>query len=227
MVAHDASKAPLAGNFRLVENVKRIDTKAGLWSTASAAPGEFQIFVPDTVAQQVAFIGLLQSGGKPALLGLRLKLDNAGKITEAEHLVVYTLRPDFLANLQKPRKALAVAVPEPYRDSRSRLLFMAATYYDALDNNNGSLAPFADDCVRFENGMQTARTMNPTGVQGDPNAVFGSPGMGCRAQLDTNAFEYITTIENRRVWIADDLTAWPSASRTSITRWIRRTRCTA
>ena len=31
-----------------------------------------------------------------------------------------------------------------------------ASYYDALDDNDGSLMPFAEDCARHENGMVTA-----------------------------------------------------------------------
>jgi hypothetical protein len=82
-------------------------------------------------------------------------------------------------------------------------LKIAADYYDALDENNGSLAPFADDCVRFENGIQTAR--NPVPFDAG-SSLMGSAGLGCAAQLDTQTFQYITRIENRRVWIADEET---------------------
>ncbi|MEJ0039903.1 MAG: hypothetical protein WDO68_28340 [Gammaproteobacteria bacterium] len=200
MVAHDPRKVPLASNFRLVENLKRTTTSEGLWSAASAPAGEYQIYVPDTKAQQVGFIGLIQANGKPTQLGLRLKVENH-KVTEAEHVVVYSVRESFLPNLQKPRKAFGVAVPEPFRDSRGRLLYIGASYYDALDRNNGSLAPFADDCVRFENGMQTSR--NVAGVDSS-TSLMGGAGPGCKAQIDSNLFEYITTIDDRRVWIADE-----------------------
>jgi hypothetical protein len=203
LVAHDASRAPLASDIRIVENVKRIRPGEGLWKTASAGPTTFKIYVPDTVAQQVGFIGVMQSDGKPIMLGLRLKRVN-GKIGEAEHLVVSNLREASLAtHLQKPRAPLTTPVPEPYRDSRSRLIYIAERYYDALDLNNGSLAPFADDCVRFENGVQSTR--NP--VPADPfkgTGLFGA--FGCAKQLDTQFFEYITAIDNRRVWIADEET---------------------
>jgi hypothetical protein len=106
-------------------------------------------------------------------------------------------------HFKAPRAALTSAVSEPYRDSRGRLLYIGASYYDALDNNNGSLAPFADDCVRFENGIQTARNPVPTApIPGQTVSPFGV--LGCAKQLDTQLFEYITTIDNRRVWIADE-----------------------
>lgn len=103
----------------------------------------------------------------PNEVGIRLKLAN-GRVTEAEHVVVHTLRETSLANLETPRLPLVSPVTdEAYRNGRNRLLAIGASYYDALDNNNGSLAPFADDCVRFENGLQTAR-----------NAVTRDPSTG-------------------------------------------------
>ncbi len=170
----------------------------------------------------------MQSDGKNVELGLRLKLEN-GKITEAEHIVVATVRDTSVAKLQKPRMQLVTPVTDDaYRDARGRLLHIAATYYDALDNNNGSLAPFADDCVRMENGMQTVR--NP--VPADPSQGFGLAGaLGCAKQLDTNTFEYIDRIENRRVWIADEengvadrLLALPSSDDEARVRGLRHPR---
>ncbi len=199
VVAHDPSKAPLASDIRFVENVKRLKPGEGLWKTATAGPTTFKIYVPDPVSQQVGFIGVMESEGKPVQVGLRLKLVG-GKIVEAEELVA-PVREANLVRLKTPRLPLVSSVPEDYRDARGRLLHIAASYYDALDNNNGSLAPFADDCVRHENGMQTAR--NP--VPSDPSQGFGLAGaLGCAKQIDTNTFEYIDRIDNRRVWIADE-----------------------
>ena len=154
LVAHDPSKVPLAANVRIVENVKRIQPGEGLWKTATAGPSGFKIVVPDPYSQEVGGMVMMQSDGKPAQVGFRLKLAN-GKIVEAEHMVVAP-REASLANLQKPRPAILMDVPYEYRDSRGRLIHIAKSYYDALDNNNGSLAPFAPDCERHENGFRTA-----------------------------------------------------------------------
>ncbi|HEU4617371.1 MAG TPA: hypothetical protein VFV10_04985 [Gammaproteobacteria bacterium] len=205
LVAHDPGKMQLSPNVVTVENTKRIKPGEGLWQTASAPPDSFVIHVPDPVAQQVGYLAVMtesQDGKQaPIEVGLRLKVEG-GQITEAEHLVVRNLRETSLANLKTPRKPLVSPVEEAYRDSRSRLLFIGASYYDALDENNGALAPFADDCVRFENGLQTVR--NP--VARDPSQGFGLAGsLGCEAQLNTNTFEYITHIDHRRVFIADEV----------------------
>jgi hypothetical protein len=205
MVAHDPSKVRLSPNLITVENLMRIEPGEGLWKTASAPPESFVIHVPDPVAQQVGYLGVMtemQDGKQaPIEVGFRLKVEGR-EITEAEQIVARNLRDTSLANLKSPRPPLVSPVDEPYRDSRSRLLYIGAAYYDALDQNNGSLAPFADDCVRFENGIQTVRNA----VARDPSQGFGLAGtLGCEAQLDTNTFEYITHIDHRRVWIADEV----------------------
>jgi hypothetical protein len=78
------------------------------------------------------------------------------------------------------------------------MLKIGYSYYRAIVDSNGDAAPFADACVRHENGMQTL---------GDPppkTSGFGAMGaIGCRDQLNTHTLSYITRIEPRRVEIAD------------------------
>jgi hypothetical protein len=202
VAAHDPARVPLASGVRMVENLKRIQPGEGLWKAASGPVTDFRIVVPDPVSQQVGFIVMMAAAGKPVEFGGRLKLVG-GRVAEAEHLVVYQLWEQGLANLKKPRAPLLASVPEPYRDSRGRLISIALSYYDALDLNNGSLAPFADDCVRHENGLQTARNPVPTEVVTPGGlGVFGA--LGCAKQLDTQVMSYIDTIDDRRVSIADE-----------------------
>ena len=75
MVAHDPAKVPLARDVKMVENIQRIRPGEGLWKTATAAPTTFRIYVPDTVAQQVGYMAVMQEDGKPIQLALRLKLE--------------------------------------------------------------------------------------------------------------------------------------------------------
>lgn len=204
LVAHDPARVPLAGTIRIVENIQQIKPGEGFWKTAAALPTSFKIVVPDAIAQQVAVLAVMtedqgDKGRQPVQLGLRLKIVD-GKIIEAEQMVVHTLQERNLANLQKPRAAFSTDVPENYRDSRARVMAIGASYYDALDENNGRLAPFADDCVRRENGFQTARL--PVPEDGNPRGMIGA--LTCAAQLDSQAMKYITRIDNRRVWITNE-----------------------
>ena len=209
LVAHDPGKVPLAADIRMVENAKRIHPGEGLWKTITAGPTEFKIIVPDPYSQEVGGMVMMQSDGKPAQVGFRLKLGN-GKITEAEHMIALP-REQPLANLQHLRPAIPLEIPYEYRDSRGRLIHIAKSYYDALDNNNGHLAPFADDCERHENGMRTAPNGGPSlGGAGMPGAKPRPPGLtgfqGCTSQMDSGAFQYIDVIDDRRVEVADEVT---------------------
>jgi hypothetical protein len=208
LVAHDPKKVPLAADVKSVENTKRIKPGEGLWQTTTAGSTEFKIIVPDTVSQAVGGMAMMQSEGKPAQIGFRLKVVG-GKIVETEHLIALP-RPDFMQNLQKVRAGIPMEVPYEYRDSRGRMIHIAKSYYDALDLNNGSLAPFAPDCDRHENGFRTAPNggaLAGAGIPGQPPRPPSLVGMqDCKSQLDSQAMAYITTIDNRRVEIADELT---------------------
>lgn len=207
LVAHDPSKVPIAADAKFVENTVRMKPGEGLWQTASAVPTTFKIYVPDPIAEQVGFIGVMEESGKPIELGLRLKIRN-GQITEMEHLIARNLRAASLKNLQTPRPAFSQVVPRSERSSHAAMLKIAYSYYTALVTGNGQAAPFADDCVRHENGMQTTSNVRPSqtpinqsGAAGGGMARLGA--MGCAAQVSTHTFDYITRIEPRRVWIAD------------------------
>ncbi len=147
LVAHNPSalSVPLASDVKIVENLKRIKTNEGMWKTASSGPTAFKIVIPDTWSQEVGGIIVMGSDNNPVQLGFRLKVVG-GRIVEAEHLVQGNRGGGELnANLKAVRAPMPLEVPFEYADSRGRLVHIAKSYYDALDNNNGYLAPFASD----------------------------------------------------------------------------------
>jgi len=197
LVAHDPSIVKFAPDVKFVENTVPMKPGEGLWKTASAIPTTFKIYVPDTVAQEIGFLGVMEENNRPIEFALRLKLRN-GQIVEAEHLIARNLNETSLVNLVVPRKAFTTQVPPDQQTPRDEMLKIGASYYEALVSADANNAPFADDCVRRENGIQT--TSNP------PPAApgFGTLGaLGCAAQLHTHTFDYIKRIEPRRVEIAD------------------------
>jgi hypothetical protein len=197
LVAHDTSIVDFSSDVKFVENTVPMKPGEGLWKTASAIPTTFKIYVPDTVSEEIGFLGVMQEDNRPIELGLRLRIRN-GQITEAEHLIARDLRPTSLVNLVIPRPGLLAAVPPDQRVPRDQMLKIGASYYEALVTADANHAPFADDCVRRENGMQT--TSNPPPAK----PGFGTLGaMGCAPQLRTHTFDYIKRIEPRRVEIAD------------------------
>ena len=210
LVADEPTAVQWAGNAVLVENLQPLAAGEGAFDTITGDYTTYAIHVADPVSQQVGLLAMMKEGSKDVLVGIRLKLDEAGVIAEAEHLIARDLSPGQIANLQSPRPRLLEPVEDEYADSRGRMLYLGRSYYDALDLNNSQLSNMADDCERRENGFQTAR--NPmvrpvtTGNgQRDPAFAYLG-GLGCAAQMDTNMWEYITRIENRRVDIADQVT---------------------
>jgi hypothetical protein len=202
LAAGDPEAAPLAENVRFVENLEAMDPGEGLWSSATGGITDFRIVVPDPQLQQVGLIGVLERENEPVVVAMRLKF--AGReITEAEHIVTPPAQGN-MSNLGTVRPGLLAEIPEGQRLSHDELIRIGATYYDALDNNDGSLMRFAEDCQRIENGMITAGE----GVGPPPNSEPGAPRTAreCAAQLDSQAFVYIDRIDNRRMIAADPVT---------------------
>ena len=206
LVAHDPAALPLAADIAFVENVSRMAPGAGLWQSAVSGPTDFAIFVPDVELQQAGFMGVMtrstEEGEQPALVAVRLKLTGR-EITEAEHIVA-GVDPNNMSRLQTPRAGLVTAVPEGRRLSHDELGAIGLSYYDALDDNDGSLMPFADDCQRHENGMVTAGAQAGPGPNADPDRA--PVARLCGPQLDSQSFVYIEFIENRRLVAADPVT---------------------
>ena len=222
LTAHDPSKAPLAPTVRFTEQAQPLKVGEGLWRTVTQGPTAFKLPVADPVAGQIGVIVMLRANMPrppgPALtavapppdppgpaavqLALRLKVENR-QITEAEHLIARITSPNQLANLQTLRPGLLAPVPARERSPRNLMLLIANSYYDAIVQSDGTVAPFADDCGRRENGMHTAGVGRPANAPPGPG---GGPPQGCAEQLTARAMSYIRSIDLRRVWIADEET---------------------
>ena len=221
LVAHDPSKAPMAPNTKFTEQTKVLNVGEGLWNSAVAGPTTFKIPVADPVSGQIGEILMMKASASafpapagrgaptsdpnaPADIQLALRLQVVNKqITEAEHIVARIAAPSQLNALKTPRAAFFQTVPKAERNPRNILLLIGNSYYDALTQNNGELAPFADDCGRRENGMHTAGVGRPTDAAAPP-AGFGDLPNDCAGQLTSRAMSYIDSIDLRRVWIADE-----------------------
>jgi hypothetical protein len=206
VVAGDPAAAPLADDLAFVENVTRLRPGEGLWANAVSGPTNFAIYVPDVEQQQAGFLGVLEregaNGNEPVLTAVRLKLED-GEIAEAEHIIA-AVNPNNMQRLQTPRPGLVSEVPAASRQRYDDLVKIGLSYYDALDDNDGSRMPFAEDCQRHENGMITAGPEAGPGPNADPNRA--PVARLCAAQLDSQSFIYIDRIENRRLIAADPVT---------------------
>src|SRR5215831_16831274 len=125
LVAHDASKAPMAPNAKFTEQSKVLKVgEEGLWKSAVAGPTTFKIPVPDPVSGQIGEILMMKASAADApadiQLALRLKVVNK-QITEAEHIIARISAPSQLNALKTPRAAFFQAVPKSERNPRNIL----------------------------------------------------------------------------------------------------------
>jgi hypothetical protein len=103
--------------------------------------------------------------------------------------------------------------PESTRISREALKKAALGYTRAVAFHNGDLAPFAESCIRLENGTLSALGPNdnpPIPIVKSPPAN-GAPsppsffvlGLGCAKQLDRKSYTFITGYEDAHFPIVD------------------------
>jgi hypothetical protein len=213
LVKHNPKSLPFADKVKFTENndkgIETLEIGKGLWATASGGPTDFQIFAADPEGQAAACLVVMKENDKELMLGARIKLVN-GKITEAEHLVVRgggSMPMNFSQPiLQKARPGFSEDVPKAEQMKREDLIKIGLSYYDALTGEDGTLAPFAKECERHENGMVTAggapvAAKAPMG--GMPTGGVGGLSRDCTEQISSGVFSYITEINPRRLVIAD------------------------
>jgi hypothetical protein len=209
IAAHDPGKAPFAANVRFVENVKPLKPGEGIWTSSAGKATAFRIYVPDPVQGSLGLITLIDRKGTNgvvlAQLAVRLKIED-GKITEAEHLVADVPAGVEPARLKAPRAHMLAVVPERERMPRAELARIAGSYYDALDDSDGKLAPFAADCQREENMLITAGPGLPPAPPESVDVRGQTPpalARDCIGQMSSRRFAYVDTIDNRRVFAVD------------------------
>jgi hypothetical protein len=210
LVRHDPTGLPLDRDVKFTENTARLKVGGeGLWVGASELPTGFRIYAVDVGAGQVGFYGVMKERDRPLIIALRLKVQN-GRITEIEHVLARSLRPEAVKNLANPRPEFTATLPAADRLPRQQMVNIADSYFEAIEHANGKLAPFADDCVRRENGGQTTHNAHPVpwpvplGSKQADDAMAYIGTLSCSDQLDTHVMDFITRLWPRRLEIVDE-----------------------
>ena len=209
LVRHDPSGLPLSKGVRFTENTEEIHIGEGLWIGASEGPTTFKIYAVDPASSQVVFDGVMKERGRPIQIAIRLKLVN-GRITEIEHVINRSISAGAAPNTITPRAALVTDVPAAERTPRDMMVNAADDYFEAIEHNDGSRAPFAPDCDRRENGSKTTNNHPPVAWPvplGSPEADRGMAlmgSMGCAEQLNTGVMAFITRLWPRRIDVIDE-----------------------
>jgi hypothetical protein len=168
LVQHDATKASLALGFRQTENAEVRVVGTGLWQSMTKL-GEVQRRYFDAVTEQAGYFGTIEEAAGPAIVALRLRVENR-RISEAEWVINRRGDPGLgplgggQANAAYYDPAYLVAhappertVPRGERLSRSELVAITNSYFDALSARDGDLMIVHAGCVRIENGALTTQ----------------------------------------------------------------------
>jgi hypothetical protein len=194
VVARDPSKASLAAEVIYTENGQRLVPGDGMWATANER-GTFKLYVSDPESGQVGFIGTIRENGIPAILGLRLKIENM-EITEAEAFVARDKKEaSMLDSIGAPNPVFLESIPVEERISRDSLKVIANMYFTGLQRNDGKgVYPFTDNCNRIENGHFTTNNPKRGAIE----------GMSPLQQFQSGFFAFVTRIRDRRFPIVDE-----------------------
>ena len=204
LASKDRSALPLAEEVTFTENTARLDLGQGSLWKRPIQPTAFRIDVADPLLGEIGTQTVLNLQGKPALVAIRIKVERQ-MITEVEQLFDSNVAPAAMELLTTPRPAMLADVPARERNSRDYLIYAANAYFDALTGEDGHIAPFADDCVRHEQGYQTVNNRKPGRFAPSPAppptegpfAKFSM--MTCEQQVSTGIFNFISRIWPRRV----------------------------
>lgn len=193
------------GGWRYTENGQELPIGEGLWATADRI-GPYCHTLLDPEAGQAACFATLTEGRTRSIMALRVAEG------EIEALVArpapfggggaFGNGPEALdSTALDPRWREEIDAAE--RVGRDELIAVADAYFSGLERNNGKgHYPFADDCIRIENGFRT------TGVAPSPSAgktpyLQAFRALSAREQFETGYFAFVDRIRDRRYPVVD------------------------
>ncbi len=229
LIAHDPKKLPMTARVKNTEDGVRLNPGDGFWRTA-LAKGSYRLFVTDPETGHVTFMGTMREVNtpmpNPVIIGIRLKVVNR-QVSEIENIVVRDVKA--ATNLEKwgmPNPVFLAAIPAAQRASRAELVRVANLYLSALEKNDGKrIPPFADDCQRIQNGVQTTNNPDAAAQMAPPAGRGGRGGrgkqapapeppqpqglqinigaMGCAEQFKLGYFNFARRVRDRRFVAVD------------------------
>jgi hypothetical protein len=201
LVAHDPSRLPLATPVKFTENTMQMKLGDALWGTITGM-GTYKIYFADPQGGQVGFEGTIRENGTPAILVIRLKVEN-GKITEVETIVRRGADPaKALEKFGQPNPVWLQPLAPSERSSRQEMLRITNQYFEGIVHLSGDMVPFDEKCNRILDGIQD--TNNPTYDEGWGHGSFNPAAMGCRENMNTKIWAYIKAVDPRRFMVVDE-----------------------
>jgi hypothetical protein len=200
------------GGARYTENGVELRVGEGLWRTADRI-GPYRHDFSDTTTGQAAAFVTVTEGATRSIMALRIA--TAGRqVREIEALVArpplfggasgFGDGPAQLDGAGSPAPEWFAEIPEAERMSRDDLRRIADAYFAGLERNDGrGDYPFADDCIRIENGFRTTQVA-PSGGARETPYVEAFRALGAKQQFETGFFRFVTRIRERRFPVIDE-----------------------
>ena len=194
---------------RYTENGVELPVGEGLWATADRIGPYRHAFFDSARGQAAAFVTVTE-GATRSIMALRVGEAGAA-VREIEALVARTPLfgggggfgdgPAQLDQAGGPDAGwFGEAAPRLPRDELRRI---ADAYFAGLERNDGhGDYPFADDCIRIENGFRT--TDVPAGSTGRTPYLEAFRALGAKQQFETGFFRFVTRIRERRFPVIDE-----------------------
>lgn len=186
LVRRDPSGLNLAKNVRFTENGTPGTVGDGLWKAASGV-GPYRLQLTDQQTQQAMFIGVIDEGEAQAIVTVRLGIEG-DRIAQIEHIAARKGSHPLFAPQGFTTPHPSLSTPVKTKLSREELIAIADTYFEGIEQHDSKVILSADDCQRFENGVQT--TNQP-----------GRTSRNCAHSADL--LTYIRSVDNRRFPIVD------------------------
>jgi hypothetical protein len=198
LTARDPSRLKWADDAAITENNVRLAIGDGTWNTVDGRRG-YDLKMADVAAGQVAWFGVIEEHGHPAIMALRLRIDG-GRIAEAETIVTRKVENSPFPSIDTyiaPRRLMLADVPDGQRTSRDEMVALADGYFDTLQQNDGIIrTQFHPDCERVENGLQTTHN--------DSFPNYPIAAYGCREQFELGQYRYDDRLRARRFPLVDE-----------------------
>ncbi|HKP56672.1 MAG TPA: hypothetical protein VJV78_08130 [Polyangiales bacterium] len=151
----DPRRVPFTANVRATEDCMPSSIGAGLWRSAPRLR-TFRHVVADAARGQVCCQVLLDVGGDPVLLSLRLKLEGR-RIGEVESLLTRRGQAALFApeQLEVVDPIFERILPPEQRASQQELRAAVESYFDGIERCDASRVPWHPACWRTQNGVLT------------------------------------------------------------------------
>jgi hypothetical protein len=159
MVAHDPEKLHVSSRLRFTEDTVEMKLGEGLWKTVTALRPYRQDFLD--VREGIAGTHtVVEEGGRPVLLALRLKVFGLA-LSEVETMVVRNRQEGVLFQpdaFTTPNQGMAYVPQKSELNTREEMIRIASLYPAGLRAGSFVMpdVPMSSDAYRFENGQKMA-----------------------------------------------------------------------